>query len=119
LNGWPRAGPNCFEWENGRLTFSQDEVNLSVVPSPDEWTRFWNACDEIGVWSWPPEVGDVDVPDGLIYELEIAAGSRSVKSRGQVVGSPPDFGEKLLKFHRALQALVGWLDPAGIPERRP
>lgn len=61
------------------------------------------------MWSWPLEIGDKDVIDGLMYALEITVGPRSVKSRGQVVGSPPGFREGLMKLHKGLQDLVGWL----------
>jgi hypothetical protein len=106
--GWPPPGPNEFEWQDGRLTFRHDGAWLSVAPTADEWKEFWKVRDDVGVWSWPAEVGDLaNVRDGLLYALEIEVGSRSVKSKGQVVGSPPGFDEKLRQFHRALQTLVG------------
>jgi hypothetical protein len=48
--------------------------------------------------------------DGLEWFTELQLGTRSVASRGQVVGSPPGFEEKLLRFHAALQAITGWHD---------
>ncbi len=109
LQGWPPPGPNHFRWhENGSLVFSHDGVELSVVPTGREWKAFWKVCDEVDVWSWPSEVGHNDVDDGLMYELQLKVGSRAVNSRGQAVGSPKGFAEKLRKFHSALQVLVGW-----------
>jgi hypothetical protein len=114
LEGWPPPGPNFFRWENGRLVFSAGlRTDLSFVPTPERWAEFWRVCDEVDVWSWPPDVGDPSVIDGLLYKIQIDVGSRSVKSEGQVSGSPAGFRERLLKVHCTLQSLVRWRRPFG------
>jgi hypothetical protein len=91
---------------NGRLTFWHDHGDLSCVPTADEWEKFWEACDNVGLWSWPAEVGDQEVIDGLLYNVEIER------------GSPPGFEEALMRVHRALQALVGWCGAEETPGER-
>jgi hypothetical protein len=114
LQGWPPRGPNFFRWENGRLVFDGEwGADHSFVPRPERWAEFWSVCDEIDIWSWPSKVGDPHMIDGLQYEIEIDVGSRSVKSRGQVIGSPAGFRERLTKVHEALQSLVRWRRPFG------
>ena len=113
LEGWPPRGPNYFRWENGKLVFSGDRGDHSFVPGPERWAEFWSVCDETDVWGWPSEVGDPEAMDGLQYKIEIDVGSRSVKSRGQVIGSPTGFRERLMKVHEALQSLVRWRRPFG------
>ncbi len=110
LQGWPPPGPNCFRWQGGHLHYSSGKW---VTPTPAQWEEFWRVCDEIDVWSWPPAISnpELTVIDGLSSYTELKIGSRYVASIGQVVGSPPDFPEKLMRLHRALQALAGWNRP--------
>ena len=108
LVGWPPPGPSSFEWGNGALRVLHDGGYLSFVPNGDDWAAFWKACDEVDVWSWPAEVGDLAVCDGGVFKLELELDSRAVVSRGQLAGSPPEFASALMTLHQALQALVGW-----------
>ncbi len=108
LQGWPPPGPNFFRWENGKLVYFTGSADGFIVPTADGWTEFWGVCDEVDIWSWPPEVGNLSVIDGLEFEIDIEVGAHSVRSKGQASGAPAGFGEKLLKVHKALQSLVGW-----------
>jgi hypothetical protein len=114
LFGRPSAGPNNFLWQSGRLTFSLLDRFYSqllvepTTPTAAQWEEFWRVCDEIDVWSWPPTLGDVHMRHGLQWITLLEVGSRRMASNGQVDGSPPGFYAKLMRFHQALQAMVGW-----------
>lgn len=108
LQGWPPPGPNHFRWDGARLVYYNGSKDRSAVPAPGQWGGFWAVCDEVDLFSWPATVGDPQVVDGLMYEIEIEVGDRRIRSAGQAVGSPPEFPKKLLRIHRALQSLVGW-----------
>ncbi len=119
LQGWPPDGPNSFCWQSGHLTFmlpgfsnNSRDWDESMTPTAEQWEKFWQVCDEIDVWSWPPTLGDLHLCDGLQWITELEVGSRSMASRGQVHGSPPGFREKLKLLHQTLQAMVGWQFPA-------
>lgn len=118
LQGWPPRGPNAFHWRNGRLTYMlpdrshhHQDWDKVMTPLPAQWEEFWQVCDEIDVWSWPPSLGDRHVIDGLQWITELEVGTRYVASCGQVQGSPPDFVAKLMRFHQALQEMAGWPTP--------
>ena len=119
LQGWPPPGPNHFRWEHGQLVYMLPDRSLDsrnwdkvVVPTLTQWYEFWRVCDEIDVWSWPPTLGDMSVCDGLQWVLELEVSGRRVASEGQVHGAPPDTGSKLMRLHRALQAMAGWQAPS-------
>jgi hypothetical protein len=93
---FPRKGLHFSDWD------------VAMIPTADQWQEFWRVCDEIEVWSWPPILGSVHIIDGLRWNLELEFGCRRVVSNGQVVGSPPGFSEKLMRFHQSLQAMTDW-----------
>ena len=117
LEGWPPAGPNGFRWENRTLSYSGDRPpeRKFATPSDKEWAALWACFDELDVWSWPSTVGDLMVIDGLMYEIDVEVGSRSIKSNGQCSGSPPGFRDAVIRIHEELQLMVGWVPP----KRRP
>jgi hypothetical protein len=117
LGGWPPPGPNHFLWRDGQLAYDLPAEDSSggwpggekvARPTPGQWGQLWWVCDEVGVWSWPPIIGNVNVIDGLFYGLELRVGDRAVESFGQVEGAPAGFYEKLLRLHATFQAVVGW-----------
>lgn len=117
LQGWPPPGPNRFHWNDGQLAYrvptrslNYQDGNRVIVPTLDQRQGFWNICDEIDVWSWPPVFGRTSIIDGLMYSLELEVGNRIVKSEGQACESP-GFTSKLLRLHRALQAMAGYIPP--------
>ena len=89
-----------------------------MTPTAAQWEEFWRVCEEIGVWSWPEWLGDFRVIDGLQWDTEFEVGSRRMKSMGQVHGAPPDFRPKLMRLHRALQAMTEWPAQTEEEERR-
>lgn len=106
LQGWPPPGPSAFEWQDAHVTYWAAGKQQSATPGPRQWKRLWQICDEVGVWSWPPKIGDIMVIDGLQYALELQVGSRVVKSSGQAIGSPAGFADKVKRLHKAMQELV-------------
>jgi hypothetical protein len=120
LCGWPPQGPNAFRWEGGQIIYSLPNRShdprrwdKTMTPTAAQWEEFWRVCDEIDVWSWPPLLGNMMVCDGLQWVTELEIGSRRMNSMGQVHGSPPGFSAKLMRLHRALQAMAGWQPQAG------
>jgi hypothetical protein len=69
-------------------------------PSPDEWTRFRRALDDIGVWEWEDSYSDLGVMDGTNWSFTARYGDRRVESKG-TNAYPPRFVEWL----RAVSAL--------------
>jgi hypothetical protein len=97
----PVDRPNYFRWERPRLLYvppnsgwDSSTWDKSVRPKPAQWREFWKICDEIGVWSWPPSLGDRRVCDGLQWTTELEVGCKRVKASGQIEGSPKGFKDK-------------------------
>jgi hypothetical protein len=116
LQGWPPDGPNRFRWIKDQLIFMLPregvdicDWDVAIIPTSNQWQEFWQVCDEVGVWSWPPtNEGLYLVRDGLQWDLELQFGNRHVVSQGQVTGTPRGFWEKLMRLHESLQAMTEW-----------
>jgi hypothetical protein len=115
LSGFPPPGPNRFRWNNGQLTYrlydrtkSEEDWIKAVVPTPMQWQEFWSICDAIDVWSWPFDISNINIIDGLEYVLELEVGDRAVRSKGQACDYQPGFSDKVRSLHQALQAMTGF-----------
>jgi hypothetical protein len=116
LQGWPPGGPNHFRWQNGQLVFmfpregfNYSNWDVAITPTSNQWREFWQVCDEVDVWSWPPtNDGLLFIRDGLEWTLELQFGNRHVVSKGQVIGTPSGFEGKLMRLHKSLQAMTEW-----------
>jgi hypothetical protein len=53
-----------------------------VKPSPQEWKRFWRACDQIGVWKWRPRYENSTVNDGFSWRVLIEFDHKKFESSG-------------------------------------
>ena len=121
--GWPPPGPNTFRFHDNQLEYIlfDDDVyrkcgNKVVVPTDDQWLDFWKLCDEVDVWSWPEDVSNNNVIDGIEWRINYQIGDRRVRSYGQVSGAPSHIQENLFRLHEALQAVTGWVNPYPLEE---
>lgn len=81
----------------------------SVMPAAKAWEGFWEVCDAIDVWSWPPFLGDLTFYDGFVWNAEFAVGDRSVKIGAQLAGLPSTIEDDVMRLHKTLQQMIGWL----------
>jgi hypothetical protein len=51
-----------------------------VVPTKEQWHRFWQEVDRIGVWAWLPEYVNDDILDGTQWSLSLGYDGRNLKS---------------------------------------
>jgi len=96
----------------------------SVVPSAEQWQRFWKALEMAAVWDWKTSY-EANVPpnvtSGIAWELTIARGDRRVTSRGRNAypanHDPRETGDfrthsvRYARLKQALQILTGEEDP--------
>ena len=112
LVGWPILGPSCFRWDKDQLVYilpgKDVDCEDAVTPTHDEWQAFWQTCDEINVWAWPPMVGDTQFCDNLHWSLELEHGRHAVVAQGQVYGSHAGFPNQLLRLLQILKAMTNW-----------
>jgi hypothetical protein len=89
------------------LTKCEDlETELNLTPA--QWQHFWKVCDEVEVWSWPEEVGNIrGICDGFFYSLLLEAGSRKVRSIGQTATLKGPMPGRVGRFFDTLRALSG------------
>jgi len=115
------TGPNWeVVWRGGVLRYRRHWGNLDdgevheVCPTPEAWRRFWQGCDEIGVWRWDARYDNLLVLDGIQWELEMRVGARAVRSSGSnayphpVPGADPM--ERTPAFRRFLALVRELLD---------
>lgn len=58
--------------------------NEYIIPTKEEWDRFWKKMDKIGIWNWmeyyyPQETM---VLDGVNWNLKIEVGKRKIECSG-------------------------------------
>ena len=82
-------GPNYeVVWRDGALQYRRWHVQpddgevREIYPSPEAWRRFWEGCDEIGLWRWEARYDNPRVLDGTQWDLELRAGTRAVRASG-------------------------------------
>ena len=51
-------------------------------PSPQEWKRFWKACDQIGIWEWHPRYETSTIMDGISWRVFIEFDHKKFESSG-------------------------------------
>lgn len=82
-----------------------------MVPTHSQWEDFSKLCDELDVWSWPPDYQRMKILDGLLWTFELEIGERRVAFDSQMAGCPREFYSSLMRLHRLLQAMTGWRPP--------
>lgn len=110
-------GPSfSVEWQGDQLVYkcregTEERGRLQVRPTVARWRRFWDACDRIGVWSWPRSYSSSGlVKDGRGWELEIDSLRGSVRSEGDNAYPPGGDLDETKEFRtlcRAISSLVG------------
>ena len=61
-------------------------------PSPEEWSSFWRAMDQLAVWGWKQDYGDATHTDCTGWSVSLKHAGKSLNSRGCSVF--PDRGWK-------------------------
>jgi hypothetical protein len=126
FQGWPPPDPNVFTWKDAHLLYFLPDPGARGMPSEkrvlltrQHWAQLWSLCDELDLWSLPPDPDSEPVfingqphtlviKDGLQYTLQVEVPRRSIHSQGHVSRLPVAVGRNLGRFHRALQILAGW-----------
>ena len=109
--------------ENGRIVFALDSFppgynDKYFIPSEEEWKKFWDKMDKIGIWEWIEDYTDKDImymEDGSSWNLKIELGDKKVESSGltyypgeNVKEIVPYQSESFKKFLNALRSLTGF-----------
>jgi hypothetical protein len=109
--------------ENGKIVLLYDsfiyrKYDNYIIPSEEEWKKFWNEMDKIGIWEWIEDYTDQDIlyiEDGSSWNLKIELGNKKVESSGStyypgenVKEIVPYQSESFKKFLNALRSLTGF-----------
>ena len=91
--------------------------NDCIIPSEEEWKKFWDKMDKIGIWNWIESYSpqDVEVLDGLSWNLKIELGNRKFESSGSNAypgenveeSVHPNQSKSFKKFLNAFKSLTG------------
>ena len=87
-DGWMLYSFN-IEIENSKIVFAYDSFPYRnpdnyIIPSEEEWKKFWDKMDKIGVWNWMDNYDCPDVVgrDGTSWNLKIEVGDKKIESSG-------------------------------------
>jgi hypothetical protein len=109
--------------KNGKIIPADDYLlfpnfdNDFIIPSEEEWMKFWDKMDKIGIWNWIESYypQDVMVLDGTNWTLKIKLGNKKFESSGSNAYPGENVGEiidvdkskSFKKFLNALTSLTG------------
>ncbi|HOI58183.1 hypothetical protein DSECCO2_367690 [anaerobic digester metagenome] len=110
------AGPSLYvRLVDGRLLYEwasaggYSGVVMEASPTPDEWARFHETADRLGVWEWEPEyVSAYSCCDVTYWHLRMEMGGHSIVVRG-ANGYPGSAGPEASREFREFRAAVGEL----------
>ena len=108
--------------ENGKILFALDSFPSGyfdnyIIPSEEEWKKFWDKLDKLRIWKWVEnyDYPDFVVLDGTSWDLKIELGDKTLKSSGSdaypgenIEEIVPDQSESFKKFLNALRSLTGF-----------
>ena len=104
--------------ENGKIIPADEFLlfpnfdNDFIIPSEEEWMKFWDKMNKIGIWNWIKSYypKDVEVLDGTRWTLKIELGDKKFESSGTNAYPGENIGEiidldKSKSFKKFLNAL--------------
>ena len=109
--------------ENGRIVFAFDSFPSGysdnyIIPSEEEWKKFWDEMDKIRIWKWIDDYtleDDLYTLDGSSWNLKIELEDIKVESSGSnaypgenIKESDPNQSKSFKKFLNALKSLTGF-----------
>jgi hypothetical protein len=115
FEGHAYMGSDRVKWEHDQLVCVKRVADMSgkgsfvetiekLSPTPEEWKRFWERMNALGVWQWESDYHNPkrDRPDGESWALNLRCGSRQVKSTGY--NAVPDaYGEFRAAVYKLLE----------------
>lgn len=101
-------GRLLYEWASGG---GYSGVVMEASPTPEEWARFTETADRLGVWGWEPEyVSAHSCCDVTYWHLRLEIDGRSIVARG-ANAYPGSQGaavsKEFLAFRAAVERLIG------------
>ena len=101
-------GRLLYEWASGG---GYSGVVMEASPAPEEWARFRETVDRLGVREWEPEyVSAHSCCDVTYWHLRLEMDGQRVAARGANAypGSPgPAASKQFLAFRAAVERLIG------------
>ena len=70
------------------------EKTQRIEPSPQEWKRFFDVCDQIGIWEWQERYENPQIMDGFSWRVVVELGGKRLDTSGSNEG--PDNLDVLL-----------------------
>ena len=103
-------GPFHYPGEGFKISLRDDVLFYSsdgskrneedISPTEEEWCRFWQELNELGVWDWNPRY-DLCCLEGTRWKLKIVYNDLMIDSSGE-----NDYPDNFLEFWEALEELL-------------
>jgi hypothetical protein len=89
------------------------ESERRCTPTSDQWLSILRMCDEVDIWSFPNEVGDLMAEDGFRYCIGVKTFERWLESDGHLGNPPGELAEMLLRLRAVLLAVLSAVPSKG------
>ena len=101
-------GRLLYEWASGG---GYSGAVMEASPTPEEWARFTETADRLGVWGWEPEyVSAHSCCDVTYWHLRLEIDGRSIVARGANAypcSHGAEISKEFLAFRTAVERLIG------------
>jgi hypothetical protein len=110
IGGWP-LGYKVTMDTDGTLAYIKEEngkepTEIRVTPSARDWSRFWHACQKVGIKDWKSSYEpEYPVCDGTGWEFNIQTPELTYKGEGD-----NEFPAGFDSFLAAIRRLLGGLE---------
>ncbi len=112
------VGPSLYvRLVDGRLLYERASgggysgVVMEASPAPDEWARFLETADRLGIYEWKPEyIAAYSCCDVTYWHLHLEAAGRSIVARGANAypgSSGAEVSKEFNTFRAAVERLLG------------
>ncbi|ADZ09738.1 hypothetical protein Metbo_1506 [Methanobacterium lacus] len=103
-----------LKYENGMFKCGYSDDEESIVPTEEDWAKFWKKLDRINAWDW---AGNYVIPeymylDGNRWNIRIQFGDKKIECNGSNAypGKNGEIVEHKMIFRRFFMAITKLLD---------
>jgi hypothetical protein len=95
---------------NYRYICEEEEKNLQINPTFQQWNKFWIQMEKSKIWSWKADYPNPGVCDGTQWKIAIHYAEQKIESKGD--NNYPNCrngvpGKTFTTFLKAVQELLG------------
>jgi len=103
-----------FKYENGMFKTGYSDDKESIVPTEEDWAKFWKKLDKINAWDWTKDyvIPEYTYLDGNRWSIRIQLRDKKIECSGSNAypGKNGEIVEHKMIFRRFFMAINKLLD---------